>query len=202
MKIKPFYATLFGLLVLALLLAGWRMFGGSYKYQGSLIDPPVPAADFTLTDQNGQPFRLSDQRGKVALVFFGYTNCTDVCPITLTAYARIRARLGAQADRVSFIFITVDPQRDTAEQMRTELAKFDPAIIGLTGTRAQLEPVWKDYGVFQDPQASNNLTQYEVNHSSTIYAIDAKGNWRLTYPADMDWETITTDVQHLIKEAQ
>ena len=106
------------------------------------------------------------------------------------AEADIRARLGESANQVSFIFVTVDPQRDTVEQIRAHLAKFDPAIIGLTGTRAELEPVWKDYGVFQDPHASTDLAHYDVDHSSRIYVIDARGNWRMTYPADMDWEAI------------
>ena len=202
MKTKSYYYGIFGLAALALITLGWRVYAGSYRYQGSLIDPPVAAADFTLTDQNGQAFTLSTQRGKAALVFFGYTNCTDVCPITLAGYARIRARLGESANQVSFIFVTVDPQRDTVEQIRAHLAKFDPAIIGLTGTRAELEPVWKDYGVFQDPHASTDLAHYDVDHSSRIYVIDARGNWRMTYPADMDWEAIAKDMQHLIKETQ
>jgi protein SCO1/2 len=202
MRTKPLYYGLFGLAAVALIFLGWRLFGGFYQYRGSLIDPPVPAADFTLTDQNGQAFRLSDQRGKVDLIFFGYTNCPDVCPITLTTYARIRARLGQQADNVHFIFITVDPERDTVEQIRTHLAHFDPAIIGLTGSRTELEPVWKDYGVFQSQHEATDLEHYDVDHSSRIYAVDAQGNWRMTYPAEMEWQAIASDVQHLLNEAQ
>jgi protein SCO1/2 len=202
MRTKPFYYGLFGLAALALITLSWRVYLGSYRYQGSLIDPPVTAADFTLTDQNGQAFTLSNQRGDVDLIFFGYTNCPDVCPITLTTYSRIRARLGEKADQVRFIFVTVDPERDTIGQIKMHLAHFDPAIIGLSGTRAELEPVWKDYGVFQDSHASTDLAHYDVDHSSRIYVVDAGGNWRMTYPADMDWEAIAKDMQHLIKETQ
>lgn len=200
MRTKPLYYALFGLGVLVLLFGGWRVYAGSYRYQGSVIDPPVPAANFTLTDQNGQAFTLSDQRGKVNLIFFGYTNCPDICPITLTSYARIRARLGKQADQVRFIFVTVDPERDTTAQIKTHISHFDPAIIGLTGTRAELEPVWKDYGVFQSSHESPDVAHYDVDHSSRIYVVDAQGNWRMTYPAEMDWQAIVSDVQHLMKE--
>ncbi len=200
MKNKPLYYALFGLAGLALIVMGWRAYAASYRYQGSQIDPPVPAADFTLTDQNGQAFTLSDQRGKLDLIFFGYTNCPDVCPITLTTYARVRARLGDQADNVRFIFITVDPERDTTVQIKTHLAHFDPQIIGLTGTRLELEPVWKEYGVFQSQHESADLAHYDVDHSSRIYVVDAQGNWRMTYPAEMDWQAIVSDVQHMLKD--
>ncbi len=200
MKNKPLYYALFGLAGLALIVMGWRAYAASYRYQGSQIDPPVPAADFTLTDQNGQAFTLSDQRGKLDLIFFGYTNCPDVCPITLTTYARVRARLGDQADNVRFIFITVDPERDTTGQIKTHLAHFDPQIIGLTGTRLELEPVWKEYGVFQSQRESADLAHYDVDHSSRIYVVDAQGNWRMTYPAEMDWQAIVSDVQHMLKD--
>jgi protein SCO1/2 len=200
MKTKPLYYALFGLVALAVIFGGWRVLAGSYRYQGSQIDPPVPAANFTLTDQNGQAFTLSDQRSKVNLVFFGYTNCPDVCPITMTTYARVRTRLGEQADNVRFIFITVDPERDTSEQIKTHISHFDPAIIGLTGTRAELEPVWKDYGVFQSQHGGGGVEHYDVDHSSRIYVIDSQGNWRMTYPAEMDWQAIASDVQHLMKE--
>lgn len=198
MKMKPLYAGLFGIIVIGMLLVGWRVLAGSYRFQGSLIDPPAPAADFTLTDQNGQPFRLSDQRGKVTLLFFGYTHCTDVCPITLASFTKIHEQLGKQADNVRFVFITVDPERDTIQQMHDHLAKFDPAIIGLTGSPSELGPVWKDYGVFLDPHHGVGVENYDVDHSSRIYAIDTQSNWRLTYPAEMDWQTIAEDVVHLL----
>lgn len=198
MRKNPLFYALYGLAALALITLGWRIFAGPYKFKGSQIDPPVPAADFTLTDQNSQAFRLSEQRGKVALIFFGYTNCPDVCPITLATYTKIRARLGDEADKVRFIFITVDPERDTVEQIRSHLGNFDPALIGLTGSREELESVWKNYGVFQSQHGAEGVEHYDVDHSSRIYAIDPQGNWRLTYPAEMDYETIAKDVEHLI----
>lgn len=198
-----FRYVLFGagsVLVLALLLVGWRVFASPYRYQGSLIDPAPPAADFTLTDQFEQPFRLSDQRGKVVLIFFGYTNCPDVCPVTLTEYHRIKEALGDQADRVTFVFITVDPERDTSERLRAHLGNYDTAIIGLTGERAELESVWKSYGVYQARRDLGSAAGFLVDHTARTYLIDPQGNWRLSYPFEMDRSAIIEDVRHILRE--
>lgn len=194
MKSPFLYLSVVGIVILfGLLLVRGVVQPASFS--GSQIDPPVPAADFTLTDQNGEAFRLSDHRGKPALVFFGYTNCPDVCPITLANYKNIRGELG---DQVNLIFITVDPERDTQEQIRQHLGKFDTAIIGLTGTRAELEPVWKDYGVFQSSHGGGGVEHYDVDHSSRVYAIDAEGNWRLTFLVETDWQSIVKDLRQVM----
>jgi protein SCO1/2 len=184
---------------LALVLVGWRAMIAAYTYQGTLIDPPVPATDFTLTDQNGGAFRLSDQRGKTILIFFGYTHCPDVCPVTLSNFKRIKELLGNQAQQVEFVFITVDPERDTPAVLRQHLANFDPAIIGLTGTQVELEKVWKAYGVYRARVDSGSAAGYLIDHTAITYLIDAQGNWRLTYPFGMDVEKIAADLVHLIR---
>lgn len=97
---------------IALSLGGaWWFLEKNYSYQGVVIDPPAPAPEISLTDQNGNPFLLSQEEGKVALIFFGYTNCPDICPITLAQFKKIKSMLGSKAGQVEFIFITVDPQR-------------------------------------------------------------------------------------------
>ena len=190
-----------GLLVgLALVMGAWSLFEQPYQYQGSLIDPPVPAADFQLADQNGGTFQLNEQRGKVVLVFFGYTNCPDVCPVTLSQFQQVKSVLGNEADQVRFVFVTVDPERDTTEVVKSYLNKFDPTFIGLTGTRAELEPIWKAYGVYQEKHDGEVDLDALVDHSSTVYAIDKNGNWRLTYQFGMETQKLTQDVVHLIDE--
>jgi len=181
---------------LTLAAAGTMLFAQPYTFHGSLIDPPVAAADFALTDQNGQPFRLSDQKGKVALIFFGYTNCADVCPTTLTQFKKIRAQLGQGADRVEFVFITVDPQRDTPDRLRDYLAGFDPTFTGLTGSLPDLEAAYHQYGVYQAIPAPE--PDYTVDHTTRIYAIDRRGNLRLTYTIDTAAEDMAQDVQQLL----
>ena len=183
---------------LTLAVAGTMFFARPYTFHGSVIDPAVAAADFTLTDQNGQPFRLSDQKGKVALIFFGYTNCPDVCPTTLTQFKKIRAQLGKSADRVEFVLITVDPQRDTPDRLRDYLAGFDPTFIGLTGSLPDLQAAYHEYGVYQAIPTPE--PDYTVDHTTRIYAVDPRGNLRVTYTIDTAVEDVARDVQQLIKE--
>lgn len=187
---------------LALVLgAGWALLDRNYTYNGVVVvDPPPPAADFTLTDQHGQPFRLSQQKGKFVLIFFGYTNCPDVCPITLSEFKRVKAMLGSQADRVEFVYVTVDPERDTVDRLAQYLPNFDPEFIGLTGDRATLERVWLDYGVVAEKQDSGSAAGYLVDHSTRTYLIDADGNWRINFPYGMEPEKIAQDLRHLLKE--
>lgn len=186
---------------LALILgAGWVWMDRNYQYNGVVIDPPAPAPDFTLTDQHGQAFRLGDQRGKAALIFFGYTNCPDVCPITLSEFKRIKALLGDQADQVEFIYITVDPERDNVARMAEYLPNFDPEFIGLTGDLQDLEQVWKDYGVYRQTQEAGSAAGYLVDHSTRTYLIDPNGRWRINFPYGMEPDKISRDIHQILKE--
>lgn len=200
MKSRLGFLGLGVILGLALTLVAWQVRDRFYTYQGSLIDPPIPAADFQLTDQHGQHFRLSEQRGKVVLIFFGYIHCPDVCPVTLSEFKQIKQRLGDQAEKVRFVFITVDPERDSTEKVRAHMANFDPSIVGLTGERSELEAVWSSYGVYQEKVDTGSATGYLVDHTARVYAIDRHGNWRLTYPFGMEVEKLEKDVAHLVRE--
>jgi protein SCO1/2 len=184
----------------ATLGAGWIFFDQNYTYQGVLIDPPAPAAEFELTDQNGELFTLSKQNDKIVLIFFGYTNCPDVCPVTLSEYKRIKKGLGDQAEDVRFVFITVDPERDNTERLKTYMENFDPSFIGLTGDQESLEVVWEDYGVYQEKREGGSASGYLVDHTARIYTIDKNGNWRLNYPFGMETSKVIDDLNHLLKE--
>lgn len=173
---------------------------GSYVYQGSLIDPPAPAADFALTDQHGQPFRLSDQQGKVVLIAFGYTNCPDVCPLTLANFKEIKAELKDQVGEVQFAFVTIDPERDTQERLQAYIGSFDPEFIGLSGDMSDLESVWKSYGVYRSKRDTGSASGYAMDHTSRLYTIDKSGNLRLTFPFDMDQMAVASDLRHLAQE--
>lgn len=169
-------------------------------FQGSLIEPLTPAKDFLLYDQNGQAFRLSEQRGKVVLLFFGYTFCPDVCPPTLVAFQKIAEGLGEQASEVAFVFVTVDPDRDTPEQLKTHLALFSPDIIGLTGDPDSLSTVWADYYIQPAIEPGANTAGYMVEHTSRVYVIDRDGNLRLTFPFGLSAGAMLQDVQTLLDE--
>ena len=194
---KSKFLLLVTVAIVAMVGAGAGLSARPYTFHGSLIDPPVPAVDFTLTDQTGQPFRLSEQAGNVVLLFFGYTSCPDVCPATLTQFKRIRTEMGKEAGRVRFVLVTVDPQRDTAERLRQYLTGFDSSFVGLTGTWLDLDQVYRSYGVYQAIPVPGPA--YTVDHTDRVYAIDPKGNLRLTYTSDTTADDLAQDVRQLLK---
>ena len=166
-------------------------------YQGSLIEPPIPAADFSLTDQSGRPFTLSDQEGKVVLIFFGYTSCPDVCPTTMADFKRITEILGEKASEVVFVMVTADPERDTPERMGAYVNAFHPGFVGLSGTPEELALVYADYGVFVEKEETDNAN-YEVSHTARVYVIDRDGSLRLTFPFGLGARAMADDIAHLL----
>jgi protein SCO1 len=188
--------------VLGLILAvfiGSSVLSGMHQFNGSLIEPPIEAADFILIDQNGEPYRLSEQRGKLVVIFFGYTHCPDICPSTLSEFQKIQKDLKSSASEVDFVFITVDPERDTPDQLASYLEFFDPSFIGLWGESGEMQKVWSDYGVYQMKQDAGSAAGYLVDHSTRMYVIDQKGLLVLTYPFGFDAEKIVDDIAYLVK---
>lgn len=171
-----------------------------YSFRGSEIIPPVPAYDFTLTSAREAPFRLLDQKGKIVLIFFGYTTCPDVCPATLGEFKQISNRLGKDAGEVRFVLITVDPQRDTPDRISQYAYNFDPSFIGLTGSESELDLVWKNYGVYREVSQQDSAVGYLVDHSTRTYLVDQNGNLRLTYTFGTPVDDILQDVRHIIKQ--
>jgi protein SCO1/2 len=189
-----------GLLAGFLLAAGMSL-GRPYELRGSTIQQPFAAPDFSLPGGRGGQFRLSDQQGRLVLVFFGYTSCPDVCPTTLADMKQIRQHLGDDAKDVEFVFITVDPERDLPEKVHQYVTAFDPAFVGLSGAEEQLAPVWKAYGVYhQSNKESPQDQQYEVEHSSQVYLVDRAGNLRLTYAFGTPVDDILQDLRYLLKQ--
>lgn len=208
-----------GLLIVFFALVLFAAFDSGYQYKGSSFEPFPEAPDFALYDQFGHLFKLSDQRGKVVLLFFGYTHCPDVCPATLAEFSAIRADLGEeQAADVVFLFVTEDPDRDTPERLRNYLDAFDPTIIGLSGTIEDLQPVWDAYYVareittldgedlddYSDEQVHDHPSEeggeYLVLHTSRVYVIDKQGLLRLTFPYGLSLEDRVSDIEHLLSE--
>lgn len=172
-----------------------------YTFRGSVIDPAVPAPEFSLLSSQGGEYRLDSKTGKIVLIFFGYTYCPDVCPTTLYEMKEIKARLKDKAENIEFVFVTVDPDRDTQEQLTRYLASFDGSFFGLTGTTQQLEKVWKDYGVYREIQETENSLGYLVDHTSRLYLINSQGELMMTYLYETTLEEIISDLNYLIKKA-
>ena len=141
--------------------------------RAGVFSPARMAPDFSLSGSNGAELKLSHYRGKVVVLGFGFTSCPDVCPTTLATLAQARKRLGGLADELQVVYITVDPERDTAERMRAYLAAFDRTFIGGTGTASQLDAVRKEYGIAASRKS--HPAGYSYAHSSFIYLIDRQG---------------------------
>jgi len=178
--------------------------GAGYQgFIGGVLEPPRAAPDFTLVDQHGSAYTLSEQRGDIVVLFFGYTTCPDVCPTTLVQYRRIKGLLGDDAARVQFVFVTVDPERDTRERLGEYLSHFDSEFVGLTGESEALQAVWRAYGVYVERvDAPNSQVGYWVNHSSVSYVIDTKGDLRLIHLYNTPSEDVVHDLALLLAEAK
>lgn len=188
-------------LALGLGLIAAYAFTRPYTFHGSLIQDAFTAPDFTLPDSRGGDFTLSAQRGKLVMIFFGYTSCPDVCPATLSELKQLRGALGRDASRVQVVFISVDPDRDTPQKIAGYVQRFDPTFAGLTADEARLDPVWKEYGVYiQRNKASPQDIAYDVEHSSQVYLVDAAGNLRLTYSFGTPVEQMLDDVRYLLRK--
>jgi protein SCO1/2 len=174
---------------------------GDTEFNGTEIPPNLPTTDFRLTDQYGQAFSLSGIKGQVAVVFFGFTYCPDICPTTLSKWAQVEKALGEEAKDVKFVYITVDPQRDSPEIMAEHLKTYSPDFVGLTGDSTALQNVYDSYGIIREKvQVSESATGYLINHTARFYVFDKTGRWRLTIRNDATVEELTHDIKLLLKE--
>ena len=179
--------------VLALLLAAApALAGGPGKLKAGVFDPPRAAPEFVLSGTTGKKLKLSDYRGKVVLLGFGFTSCKDVCPVTLATLAAAHKKLGAQAKDVQVVYITVDPARDDVLQLKRYLTAFDPSFVGGTGTEALLKSVRSQYGIEAKRVVGG------INHSSFIYMIDRKGKLRALMPFDHPADDYVNDIRILL----
>lgn len=154
----------------------------------------------TLTDQDGQPMSLDDLKGRAVVMLFGYTYCPDVCPMGMSDMRRIKRELGSDGDDVAFVFVSVDPDRDTPEVLKRYVTAFDESFIGLTSDVETLQKfVYAFDGLFEKQKpASDAPNSYAVAHTSFTYLIDPQGKWRLKYPFGTPVETILNDVRDVI----
>ena len=167
------------------------------ELHGTLLEPPMPADDFTLTSAEG-PVRASDYRGKLVVLTFGYASCPDVCPTTMQRLARAMDRLGPAAEEVQVLLITVDPERDTPERLHAYASTFDSTFVGLSGTPEEIAAVASSFGIFYDRAGAASASGYLVDHSSVVTVLDREGDTWLLWPFDTSPEAMAADLDYLI----
>jgi len=172
-------------------------------YTGTSYDPPIQLDDFTLPANTGAMLSLNDLRGRYVLLFFGFTHCPDVCPLTLAEFKRVKALLGDAAQNVAFLFISVDSPRDTPQVIADYLARFDADFIGMAGDDETLQRIGSQYNLFYErPTNADPQAGYAVNHTGRSYVIDPVGQLRISYSYGTGAEIIAAGIQELMQNAQ
>jgi protein SCO1/2 len=185
----------------SLLLAGTTLLlacdlGGGY--QGMAIDPPRAMPTFTFQRANGSVFSTAPAPGRPLVLFFGYTHCPDVCPTTLADWKRVRATLGDDAKAVRFVFVTVDPDRDTPAVAERYAKLYDASFEGVSGDAATTSRIMEAFGVAAAPEPGTEATGYLVSHSSQVFLVDAMGRLVALYPFGTGWEALAADLRRLV----
>ena len=159
------------------------------------------AKDFELTDHNGQVRHLTDFKGKVVVMFFGFTQCPDVCPTSMAELAEVKQLLGKDGDRLQGLFVTVDPERDTPEVLKAYMGNFDPSFLALTTTPEKLAALAKDYKVYYKKVEGKTPTSYTMDHSAGSYIYDPQGNLRLFTRYGSGAKVLASDIAQLLKSS-
>jgi protein SCO1 len=192
------------------LLGAAALLTGCDKLSGMGSKPSFKAVDITgadygsklsLPDQNGQVRTLADFKGKLTVVFFGFTQCPDVCPTTMAELAQVKKALGKDGERVQGVFITIDPERDTPELLKAYLGGFDPSFIALRGTLEQTAATAKDFKVFYAKVPGKSEGSYTMDHTAGSYIFDASGKLRLFTRYGSGAEALASDLKALLAAA-
>lgn len=170
------------------------------KWDLTNITGVMPQLKFTLTDQDGKTLQASDLRGKIPVLYFGYTNCPDICPTTLATLAQALRKLGAEANAVRILFVSVDPARDTTAVLKSYVQAFGPQFIGLRGDQKELRYLTKRYRVTYGLGKADAHGNYEVSHSSAVFVFDRKGDVRLLGRGTDPAKSYTHDLKQLIND--
>jgi protein SCO1/2 len=198
--------------ILMLLLAVGLLLSGCHDKSAALSSSPPPAftntditgidyaQDFSLKDFNGTLRTLADFKGNAVVIFFGYTQCPDVCPTTLSDLASAMKQLGPLSDKVQVLFITVDPERDTPQLLSKYVPSFDPRFLGLSGDAAATEKVAKDFKVYYQKVPGKEPGSYSMDHSAGLYLYDPQGRIRLFARSGQGPDAIAHDLKILLTQ--
>jgi protein SCO1/2 len=165
---------------------------------GVMRDPPKPVPGFDFTLPSGAPLHTAAEVGRPMLVFFGYTNCPDVCPTTLADWKRVKTQLGARGDRVRYLFVTVDPERDTPAVADAYARKFDPRFVGVSGDVALTARIMAAFDVTAAKEGVIDSTHYFMGHSAQAFLVDDHSRIIAMYPLGIGWEALAADLENIL----
>ncbi len=185
-------------LIIAILAAGCKPPDPQELFQSTDVAGANFAKDFQLTDHQGKQRTLSDFKGKVVILFFGYIHCPDICPTTLSDLATVVERLGPDGDQVQVLFATLDPERDTPETLAKFVPAFNPKFIGLYGTPQEIEKTAQEYKLLYTKQAGKAPSDYTLDHSSGTYIYDQQGKLRLYASYGLGVDALVADIKTLL----
>jgi protein SCO1/2 len=174
--------------------------GGNSSFQSVDITGADYARRLDLPDANGKPRTLDDFKGKVTVVFFGYTQCPDVCPTTMAELAQVKKSLGADGDKVQGVFVTIDPERDTPQLLKSYLANFDPSFVALRGTPEQTQAAAKEFKVFYAKVPGKTPGNYTMDHTAGSYVFDTDGRVRLFTRYGTGASALASDIKALLAQ--
>lgn len=196
MKLKVVLPTVVVMLGLAVGVYFFR----PHTFHGTVIQSPEPSFDFKLKGIDGD-VSLSDYRGKLVLIYFGYTFCPDICPATLANVGQALRNLGEnKASEVQTIMVSLDPERDTPEKLAGYVTHFHPSFIGITGTEQDIAQVTSLYGIFYQVQPGSDATGYLIDHTATLLVIDREGYLKLVFPFGVTVDEIADDLEYMLRQ--
>ena len=196
--------TFAGAVLAAVSLLGCDQIGlppSKVPFKGVDITGAEYARSLSLPDQNGQPRTLADFKGKVVIVFFGYTQCPDVCPTTMVELAQVKKSLGKDGDKLQGIFVSIDPERDTPAVLKTYMSSFDQSFVALRGTPDQTTAAAKEFKVFFAKVPGKQEGSYTMDHTAGSYVLDANGKVRLFERYGVGAEALGSDIKALLAGA-
>lgn len=200
---KTLLVGLIAFVIVGVVALGVYVLAPPAAFRGTVYSEPYPPApEIELRRANGDDFRLSQMRGNIVLLFFGYTSCPDVCPTTLAELKSALDKIGQEkAQNVKVVFVTVDPGRDTPQRVQEYVNHFNSEFIGLSGSEAELQKTWNEYGVFREVVQATSAAGYLVNHTARVTLIDRDGNLRASYGFETPVDDIVHDLHLLMKQS-
>jgi protein SCO1/2 len=194
--------SLFLVALLSILTACGKPQGSVEAPAGDFVGTDISAADFpgtlSLTDHTGKLRTLADYKGKVIVLFFGYTHCPDVCPTTMSDLRNVMKQLGDKSDQVQVLFVTVDPERDTQEILSKFVPSFDKRFVGLRGNAEQTKETLKNYKIFMSKVEGKSANDYSIDHSAGMYVFDKTGKIRVYFGYGQKINEMVSDIQKLL----